>query len=63
MYVNRTAINATVMANGGSGLASDNYWNSTERDDNASWNQNFNSGAQGFGQKSNDYRVRAIRAF
>ena len=63
MFVNRTAINTAAMANGGTGLASDTYWSSTEKDQNTSWSQSFNSGAQGLSQKSHNHRVRAIRFF
>ncbi len=63
MYQNKTTINATAVANGGSAFASDYYWSSTEFSDDNAWNQGFVNGGQNAGPKSYAARVRAIRAF
>lgn len=44
-------------------FASYDYWSSTENLSSDSWLQNFNTGAQGTYDKSDDNYVRAIRAF
>jgi len=63
MYQNKATINATAMANGGSGFASAYYWSSTEGSNYNAWEQNFGSGGQGTSSKGNTNRVRAVRAF
>ncbi len=77
MYLNKTAINATVIANGGevfSNIESEEvYWSSSEYDDfsqlDGAWAQDFNSGIQGSVPKLIYYfndmhvHVRAVRAF
>lgn len=64
MYINKAAIDATAIANGGAAFASANYWSSSEYSNHTAWEQNFNSGNQyhDYG-KGNPNRVRAVRAF
>ncbi len=45
------------------GFANNNYWSSTENDNNNAWNQNFNNGNQNNNNKNNTNYVRAIRGF
>jgi hypothetical protein len=45
------------------GFANNNYWSSTENDNNNTWNQNFNNGNQNNNNKNNTNYVRAIRGF
>ncbi|MCH8546286.1 MAG: DUF1566 domain-containing protein [Cryomorphaceae bacterium] len=45
------------------GLSSEFYWSSTEVDDNAAIFADFNNGGLSSGDKSNSFRVRAVRAF
>ena len=45
------------------GFANDNYWSSSEFDNNNAWNQNFNNGNQNDNNKNNTLRVRAVRGF
>jgi len=54
-------INAFIKCVGG--FASDNYWSSSENDNNNAWNQNFNNGNQNNDNKNNTNRVRAVRGF
>ena len=64
MYQNRTAINTTSQANGGTTFASDTYWSSTEvANGSVAWNQDFVGGGQGNNYKYNSNRVRAVRTF
>jgi len=63
MYQNKATINATAMANGGSGFASAYYWSSTENSNNGAWRLDFGFGGQGSYNKSLTFRVRAVRAF
>jgi hypothetical protein len=66
MYQSRTTINATVLANGGSSLASgynNYYWSSTEIDGNQAWIQRFYNGNQYDLSKYGSEYVRAVRAF
>ncbi|MFH0774097.1 MAG: DUF1566 domain-containing protein [bacterium] len=39
------------------------YWSSTEYNANNAWNFNFNNGNANNNNKSNNYSVRAVRAF
>jgi uncharacterized repeat protein (TIGR02543 family) len=39
------------------------YWSSSEYNASGAWNQHFNFGNQGNGNKATAYRVRAVRAF
>ena len=45
------------------GFANNNYWSSTENDNNNAWKQNFNNGNQNNNNKNNTNRVRAVRGF
>ncbi len=45
------------------GFANNNYWSSTENDNNNAWNQNFNNGNQNNNNQNNTNYVRAIRGF
>lgn len=64
MWLNKSIIDATAIANGGSDFASANYWSSVEYVINHAWLQNFDSGNQYYSNKFNTtYRVRAVRAF
>jgi hypothetical protein len=65
MYQNRTAINTTSQANGGTTFANAYYWSSTEYDlvNVIAFDQNFGSGSQYGDGKGSTYRVRAVRAF
>tara|TARA_R110000744_G_scaffold166715_1_gene283960 strand:+ start:50 stop:700 length:651 start_codon:yes stop_codon:yes gene_type:complete len=61
LYVNLTAINAGISNNGGTIIANDNYWSSTENDSGSAWFQVFNDGNQFINGKSQTSRVRAVR--
>ena len=63
MYLKRTTINATALANGGSIFATLLYWSSTEYDNTWGWAQRFNSYFSDLSSKSNLFKVRAVRAF
>ena len=63
MYQNKATIDATALANGGSGFASALYWSSTEVNFFNAWKLNFGSGGQNYSGKNSTSRVRAIRAF
>jgi formylglycine-generating enzyme required for sulfatase activity len=39
------------------------YWSSSEYSSNNAWNQYFDNGSQKYSNKSNGFRVRAVRAF
>lgn len=45
------------------GFSSNNYWSSSENDNNNAWNQNFNNGNQNNDNKNNTNYVRAVRGF
>jgi len=45
------------------GFSTDNYWSSSENDDNNAWNQNFNNGNQNNDNKNNTNYVRPVRGF
>jgi len=45
------------------GFANNNYWSSTENDNNNAWKQNFNNGNQNNNNKNNTNYVRAVRGF
>jgi len=63
MKNNRNTIKTTAIANGGSDFVNNTgYWSSSEHDINTAINLDFNS-SFGWGNKSNHYHVRAIRAF
>ena len=40
-----------------------NYWSSTEYDGGSAWYCSFGGGYAGYGNKTNPYHVRAVRAF
>ncbi|MEA2097255.1 MAG: DUF1566 domain-containing protein [Candidatus Cloacimonadota bacterium] len=63
MYLNKAAIDATAIANGGNGFASDIYWSSTEDSSYSSWLQSLNNSGQGIYGKDYTFYVRAVRAF
>ncbi|MCB0446608.1 MAG: DUF1566 domain-containing protein [Gelidibacter sp.] len=63
MYQNWAAINATAIANEGSYIAYAYYWSSTESSNTHARRFNFNDGLQFNSDKSNNCRVRAVRAF
>ena len=42
-------------------FAAENYWSSTEINASNAWNQNFSNGNQNANNKTNTYRVRAVR--
>jgi hypothetical protein len=64
MYQNKAIIDATATANGGSNFASAFYWSSTEFAVNLAFVQDFTNNTQNLQVKfTDDYRVRAIRAF
>jgi hypothetical protein len=54
LYLNRVAIG---------GFANDNYWSSTEGNNDGAWTQGFYNGGQYIYDKSGDPSVRAVRAF
>lgn len=63
MYKNKSTINTTAGANGGSSFTSAYYWSSTEGGSYSAWTQNFSNGNQSIINKSNTAYVRAVRAF
>jgi hypothetical protein len=63
MYTNRTAINTTATANGGSSFTSTYYWSSTEDEATIAFMFNFGDGIAYLGGKALNRRVRAVRAF
>jgi len=63
MYINRSAINTTATANGGSAFATAFYRSSTEYNNLNAWNQNFVNGSQLYDDKSSAHHVRAVRSF
>jgi hypothetical protein len=64
MYSNRTVINSTALANGGSAIYPSWYWSSNESSiPGEAYARNFNDGASGPYGKMNIFRVRAVRAF
>lgn len=42
------------------GFSDNNYWSSSENDDNNAWNQNFNNGNQNNNNRNNENRVRPV---
>lgn len=63
MYQNKATIDATALANGGSGFAFAYYWSSTEDGTNYARTQYFNGGNQLGSSKFVTNPVRAVRAF
>ncbi|MDA3814220.1 MAG: DUF1566 domain-containing protein [Candidatus Cloacimonetes bacterium] len=62
MYQNKSTIEATAIANGGSAFGNIGYWSSTEVNNGDVWYYVF-SGYQSYFVKSTTYNVRAVRAF
>jgi len=64
LYVNRAAINATAVANGGTAFASaPYYWSSSEGDFFDAWQELFGNGSQSDHAKSDTCLVRPVRSF
>jgi len=62
MYLNIGQGNALGLGNVG-GFAYNLYWSSTENGDYIAWSQSFTNGNQYSSGKSNNFVVRAVRAF
>ena len=63
MWLKRTDINTTALANDGSNFSTNYYWSSTEVGDSVAYRQYFDTGSQSYVNKNNTYNVRAVRAF
>jgi len=63
MYLNKSVIDATAIANGGSAFSFNIYWSSSEIINVSAWVQDFGNGNQSSGPKLHSNRVRAVRAF
>ena len=63
MYLKRTTINATALANDGSIFANLLYWSSTEYGNSWGVVQRFDSNNFSYSDKGYSYNVRAVRAF
>ncbi len=63
MYLNKTTIESTAIANGGSGFANEEYWSSSDGSYTGAYQQNFSDGTQVQRDKNCTYRVRAVRVF
>jgi hypothetical protein len=63
MYLKRTTINATALANDGSIFATLLYWSSTEYGNSWGVVQRFDSNNFSYSDKGYSYNVRAVRAF
>jgi len=63
MYLNKTIIDATATANGGTAFTNDVYWSSQDYIANAAWGKSIDDGSVHNYLKSSIRRVRAIRAF
>ncbi len=63
LWNNRVIINAVAVENGGTWFEADYYWTSTEMYTNRAWMLSFASDSRTYLEKSNEYRVRAIRTF
>ncbi len=65
MYNNRSTINSTATANGGSSFSTGSYWSSNESnsEDYLAWQKSFNTGSESVSDKENTNRVRAVRAY
>jgi hypothetical protein len=63
MWLKRTDINTTALANDGSNFSTNYYWSSTEFSSNGAWEQYFSNGSQSLGSKNLTGNVRAVRAF
>jgi len=49
--------------NTGDKMVSNNYWSSTEYNDNNAWNLNFNNGSWNNNNKNNNNYVRSVLAY
>jgi hypothetical protein len=63
MYINKTEIDITAAANGGTALGNVWYWTSNQNGNEHAWYQNLSNGYQSDSNKNTPNRVRAIRAF
>jgi len=63
IYQNKTNINTTAAANGGSDFSTGCYWSSTSDGGSTAWIQCFNLGGQFQGYINTTKYVRAVRAF
>ena len=63
MYNNRTIINSTAVANGGTEFLLETYWTSNEESDQYGWKINFANGNLTHHKKFYENHVRAIRRF
>lgn len=63
IYQNKAIIDASATTAGGSAIAADRYWSSTEDTHYYAWSQSFGNGTQIVNGKSATRRVRAVRAF
>jgi len=63
MNVECSSFIKTPLFSGVGGFANNNYWSSSENDENNAWNQNFNNGNQNNNNKDNNKRVRCVRDF
>jgi len=64
MFINKSTIDTTAIANGGAAFAAPSfYWSSTESSTQDAWYQGFVGGIQFFATKNNTYYIRAVRAF
>ncbi len=63
MYINKAAIDATALSNGGTAFSTQVYWSSTEINASSTWLQFFNNGDQAAINKFFPSFVRAVRAF
>jgi len=63
MYLNKAAIDATAIINGGVAFGTDWYWSSSEYNNFHAYLQDFTSNSQGVNSKDTPSRMRAVRAF
>ena len=63
MHISRATIDTTASANGGSNFSNNAYWCSLEIDNDEAWVRSVNNGASLGYDKSNNFYVRAVRAF
>ena len=63
MYAAVEVINQVSEKNGGSSMSEALYWSSREQTANSAWSLDFSNGTQNVSLKTNDLRVRCVRAF
>jgi len=63
MYENRATINTTAASNSGSNFSENNYWSSTEYDNDNAWRRSFKFDNRNYVIKIATSSVRAVRAF